>query len=462
VRLPSFIFSILTFPILFLLLKKISPGKIALSISLLTTFLLALSPWHVLFGRTTFECNVALFFLLTGIYFFYKGLDKPIWFLFSSVMFAIAIPAYHSQRFVTPAVLLFLGVRYRHKLFSKNSLRFTLIGLAIGLVISLPTLFVATTPGFLARAAGLNIFSHQKLPAGFIEDYQGPFGGLVNGSWFLSSWEFTSLYTSYFSPRSMFVLGDSGPRSSFPELATFYLWQFPFYLYGLYLLLKRKELGELRFLTLILLLITPIPAAITRDPYITIRALPLVIPQLVVVSLGMLGFWEKIRYRVFQVGIISIFVVLVIYSLGKLYSSAIVLNEHFRGYNWDYGWEEVVKVVKGELDPSLPKVVDNSRFEPYSQFLFFLKYDPEKYQKENQEVLLSEYYTNMNRNKTKKIGNIVTRPISWEKDPLVEQYLIGDGLSISRQQIDEHKLVLVKEILYPDRNVAFRIVKTQP
>src|SRR3989338_7263835 len=44
VRLPSFIFSMLTFPILFLLLRRISPAKIAVPFSLLVILLLAISP----------------------------------------------------------------------------------------------------------------------------------------------------------------------------------------------------------------------------------------------------------------------------------------------------------------------------------------------------------------------------------------------------------------------------------
>src|SRR3989344_8177489 len=74
VRFPSFFFSILTIPLIYLLIKKIAPQRNAEGPGLITSILLALSPWHILFGRTNFECNVALFFFLAGIYFFYDGL----------------------------------------------------------------------------------------------------------------------------------------------------------------------------------------------------------------------------------------------------------------------------------------------------------------------------------------------------------------------------------------------------
>ena len=113
VRFPSFLFSILTIPILYLLIKNITPKKYAEKLALISILMLAMSPWHILFGRTTFECNVALFFLLAGIYFFYQGLKVPKNLLLSSLMFAIAIPAYHAQRIIAPLIMVFLFFRHR-------------------------------------------------------------------------------------------------------------------------------------------------------------------------------------------------------------------------------------------------------------------------------------------------------------------------------------------------------------
>lgn len=472
VRLPSFIFSILTFPIIFLLIKKISPDKdrLATVLALTVTLLLAISPWHILFGRTNFECNVALFFFLAAVYIFYLALDKPKLFILSAVLFAIAIPSYHSQRIVTPLIILVLVIRHRQKIFIKQNRVILGSAAILGLLISLPTLSVATTPGFLARAAGLNIFSHlRQLPAGFLENYHGIFGGFINNPIFLSTQEFLSLYFSYLSPRFMFILGDYGPRSSFPQLSTFFIWQFPFYIYGLWLIIKEKSLNEVRFFTLALLLIAPIPAAVTRDPYSTIRALPLVIPQTIIISLGLIyAFRNTIsycaRFKIHTIMVknsfILISVLVICYSLFKLHSSVIVLNEYYRAKYWDYGWQQVTSTIQGLSN--LPVIVDNSRNESYISLLFFLKYPPEIYQKQNFEVPITEYYTNMSRNTTKTIGNIIIRQISWKEDLLQEQYLVGDNLSISDNQIKEHHLTIIKDIRYPDTSIAFRIVKTNP
>jgi len=404
VRFPSFSFSILTIPLLYLLIKelfnsnkekmKISNIKIEL-IAIISSFLLSISPWHILFGRTNFECNVALFFYLFGVYIFFKSLKKPKLLIASAISFAIAIPAYHSQRIITPLTLIALFIKYKKIILDKNHIKSFIIGAFIGLIISLPTVLVAFTPGFLARAAGLNIFSHQRfLPSGTNLTYIGNFNWFINNSFLLSLKEFISLYFSYLLPRNMFILGDYGPRSSFPQLSTFFLWQFPFYLYGIYLLTKDRALKTLKWYIILLLLISPIPAAVTRDPYSSIRALPLIIPQIIIIAIGLTELIEKllkskILIKIFFLGF-SIF--LVIYSLGKLYSSVIILNEYYRASEWNYGWEETVGEIK-KLDPNYSIVVDSARSEPYIQILFYLKFDPVIYQKENTSIPLNEYYT---------------------------------------------------------------------
>lgn len=473
VRFPSFLFSWLTLPILFLLIRKITSKKYALPIGLTTTFLLAVSPWHVLFGRTDFESNVALFFLIAGIYFFYKGLEKPKQLVLSALILGVAILTYHAQRIVTPLMIIILFVRFRKKLTSRKFINYLLIGSLVGLLILFPTLKIANTPGFWARASGLNVFSQlRQKPSGYIDDCKSNLCLLGNNSLFLSTKEFTSLYTTYFSPRSLFFLGDYEKRVSLPNLSTFYFWQLPFYILGLILIAKKKDLGELRYLTTALLLVSPIPAAITRDPYSTIRSFQMVVPINIIIALGIVDVFfcikiflkkKALKTTIYYLQFLTpvIVILTVIYCLAKIYSSVFILNEYYRSRDWNYGLKQVAGFVDN-LNPNLPVIVDDSRMELYAQLLFFLKFDPNKYQTDNFEVSNSEYYSNMNRVKTKKIGNTTTRPIDWNVDLLTEKYLIGDALSISNDQIQEHKLSLIKKIYFPDKSTAFIITKTNP
>src|SRR3989344_9032002 len=456
VRLPSFFFSVLTIPLLYFLIRKLSP--LSTTTAIISSLMLAISPWHTLFGRADFEANLALFFLLLAIYAFYSALRRPSLLIFAAIFFVIAFSAYHAERIIVPLILLLLFIRHHRTLLATHQRPFLLAGLILGLLLLLPTLSVMVSPGFLARSSTLNIFT--QVPSGHLSWYQGPLASLINARWYLTTKEFFALYLSYFSPRNLFLLGDYGPRSSFPDLATLFTWQYPFYLFGLYRLAIEKKLGELRFFMLALLLISPLPAAITRDPFTTIRALPLVIPLTFIVSLGLIRVYQLISPLLRKTALI-VFGLVIVYSLVNLYSSVIVLNEHFRAPYWDYGWQRVVDRLN-TLDPKLPVVIDNARAEPYSQILFFTKFNPEQYQRENFEVPLSEYYTNLNRNPVKNIGRITVRPINWEPDLIEEQYLVGDAIAISQQQISLNKMTLIEEITYPDNTPAYRVVLTNP
>jgi len=437
IRFPSFFFSILTLPLLYFLIKKLSSHQSPNTshLALIASLMLAISPWHVLFGRTNFECNVALFFLLLGYYLFQLSLKKPVMLVLSAFFLAIALPAYHSERILVPLIILFFVIKYFKILTSPSHLKYSIIGLVIGIVITIPTIEIFNTPGFMARVSTLNIFGAN--------------------SWGVKEWP--SLYLSYFSPRNLFWLGDSGPRSSFPGLSVMYLWQFPLFVYGIYLLFTKKIASDLKQFIILMLVISPIPASLTRDPFSTIRSLPLVIPLNIICALAIADLFERVKNK--KLFIVGSSLTLA-YSLLKLYSSGYLLNEYYRAQYWDYGWEQVANVIKNELDQDLPIVVDNARNEPYSQLLVFLKHDPIQYQKDNFEVSNQDYYSYMGRNTTKKIGRIVTNGIDWKNE--TERYFIGDYLSISHDQIRNNKLLLIKEIYYPDGSPAYRIVKTQP
>jgi len=458
VRLPSFVSSILTIFVLYGLLKHLT--KKDSLIPGIAVLLLSISPWHILFGRTNFECNLALFLLLSGMYTFMKGATRPYLYTISCILFAIALPAYHAQRIIAPLMVLFLLVTERDEWTKPNNRKWIATGVVVALIICIPTFIVSATPGFLARANGLNIFSHSRqLPAGFLSHITGRTGSIVNSSIFLSTQEFVSLYSSYFSPRNMFWLGDFAPRSSFPMLSTFFLWQLPLYLGGLWILMKGIVDQKLRNFTIFFLLISPLPAAVTRDPYATIRALQMVIPVSIIMSIALERWLTKLHKKVPTFGITIAISALVLYSLLKLYSSVIVLNEYYRARDWDFGWREVVEVIK-TLPADTPIVVDNSREESYIELLFFLSYDPVRYQQDH-PFNTAEYYTNMQHETTKRIGSIVTRPINWETDIVDGNVLIGDELTFSEAQMKEHNLSLVQDIFYPNGELAFRVVEVE-
>src|SRR3989338_8634099 len=87
-------------------------------LALLTSFLLAISPWHINLSRAAFEANIATFFIVTGVWLFLTGVQKSSvpgsnkkWFLvLSAASFALSIYTFNSARIVAPILVLMLSI----------------------------------------------------------------------------------------------------------------------------------------------------------------------------------------------------------------------------------------------------------------------------------------------------------------------------------------------------------------
>ena len=437
----------------FWLVKNVS-NKI--NLALITTLLLAISPWTIIFSRTSYETNLALMFLTIALWSFYKFRQNKNYLILAAIMAAISFLTYHSERVLVPLIFLILFIKESKNIFDKKNIKTLILAFVLGLVLILPTIKLMATPGFLSRVNTLSIFSKMVKPSwGFEEKLTDWKDVVFNNRYLLQIREFGSLYSVYFSPRYLFGLGDPGPRSSYPDIASFFLWQMPFWIMGIiWFFKKEKNTSDFKFLVISLLLISPIPASITRDPFSNIRALPLVLPITILMAIGMDTFLTKFK----RTGLI-ILMGLVIWSSGKIYLSVFKFNDYFRGWSWEEGVEQMVEKIKNE---KLPVVVDGERGEIYSQILFFTKTDPKIYQENNFEVNNKDYYTNMARNQKKQINNITIRNVSWHEDIYKEQILVGDGLSIGENQMKEHCLSLLFEIKDKEGKVLFRGVKTHP
>src|SRR3989304_8276793 len=107
VRLPSAIFGILTVLAVFFLVRELFKKN---NIALLTTFLLAISPWHIQFSRVAFEANVGVALNIWALVLFFKGLKEPLWLVSCAFLFGLGLYAYHSERIFLPLLVILLGV----------------------------------------------------------------------------------------------------------------------------------------------------------------------------------------------------------------------------------------------------------------------------------------------------------------------------------------------------------------
>lgn len=102
IRIPHMLLGILTVFVLYLLIKKIDTKETAW----IGSFLLAISPWHIIISRYGLESNLAIIFVLLGIYFFILGMEKNGYFLISAFFLGLSLYCYAVCWFFVPLFLI--------------------------------------------------------------------------------------------------------------------------------------------------------------------------------------------------------------------------------------------------------------------------------------------------------------------------------------------------------------------
>ncbi len=107
IRIPQVIVAVLSLWVCYLLMKKLFDTKMAL----ISMFVLAVVPWHIMLARWGLESNLAPGFLLFGLYFFVLGMENSKYFIISAVMYGLSLYSYATIWPFVP-IMLFSQVLY--------------------------------------------------------------------------------------------------------------------------------------------------------------------------------------------------------------------------------------------------------------------------------------------------------------------------------------------------------------
>lgn len=456
VRFPAAVFGALSIWIAFLVVKEIFNNEI---IALLTSIVLAFSPWHFHYSRGAWEVNVLLVFLLLGVYFFFRRK----W-IIAGLFFGLCFHIYNSAKLITPLLILGLILFFPEKL-KKNEWKKIALGILVMGILVLPVFYFT----FLGKAGGrlkvMSIFSYPR-PKEEREMILSQEGKLKGFSWFLFHNNLVYFgrgvlerYLNHFSSRFLFFEGDwSNHRHSVPYAGALNHMGILFLPLGAYYLIteKFKKQGFWWYW----LAIAPLPAALSRDIIQSTRSYFMVFPLSLLMALGIYYSYRLIRRlpKIFKMGILGILV------FGWFFSFIFYLDQFFvhlsfaYSEDWLYGYKEVVEFIKDKTD-NYEEIVFTSKYgQPYIYYLFYTQYPPEKYQK--QAKLIEHPEGDVGR--VEKIDNIVFREIYWPKDRFVKNRLyIGATYEIPPEDIKESEARVLKEIKFLNGKLAFKIVETK-
>jgi hypothetical protein len=259
---------------------------------------------------------------------------------------------------------------------------------------------------------------------------------LYNNPLYYFLWEFAGRYLAGFSPASLFVRQSAEPTLLIPDLAVLPLFLFPLWAAGLYLLMKEYR----RYPSLALLLVlSPLPLAITWNWFQSIRLTPLFIVFILLsgYAAARLVRWTGERVRLLNYRrILPIFLVVLIAGVAfwealYVFDATIVLTPLLYAGNWQPGFRQSMPMVAALRDKYDQVIIESPQSNAYIFTLFYQKYPPTQYLKELNYAKLA-----VGMRKFYDYGKFHFRPIYWPTDRNLHKTLfIGTVFDLPEQDL---------------------------
>ncbi len=345
VRFPSALLGTLTVLTTYFLGKFLFSRKIGL----ISSLLLAISPWHLQFSRYDHEANFMLFFSVLGVTLFFYSKKMPKLLITSAISFAFALNSYHGAKVWIPLILFAIFIFFFNDLLKYG--KYLLYAAIILIISTLP--YLLNFQKSLIRGESTGILSQNH-----------PLTTFLNG------------YLSHFSPKFLFISGDSIGRHAVTGMGELYIFELLLVLIGLFIIFRQKTQSSKFLLTW--LIFAPIPAALGTPTPHALRSITFLPLWSIFAALGavqILNFKSKFKY-------LMVIVILLIAS----YNIATYFHLYYKHYpkekalDWTDGYQQMVEYVSAIKDKYDKVFITNYFGQPYIFVLFYSKYDPVKYQ----------------------------------------------------------------------------------
>ncbi len=366
-------------------------------VALLSALLVAIEPWSFFLSRGAFEANLALLLFLSGVYFFLKAFEKGSYLLLSVFFLGLTVWTYNSFRIVTPIMFGVLVLLYKddlQKIFRKSP-KYFYLSLITVLVLLVPMIFQLINPVGQARYSKVSLIDEGSIAQIIEYRKNSPYSSIVTRliynrpSYFLS--RFLSNWVSHFKPGFLFFTGGDHYQFSVPGHGLIYLLNLPFFIIGIFLIIKELLRKNKVYMFLFSWLVfAPIPSSLTREAPHVLRSITMLPIPMIITAIGCAWFVFQLKNK-HKLLLILYMALLFVFAKNYL---ARYFGNYAKDYSWvwQYGYKEVVSyAVKNYSD--YEKIIVTKKYgEPHEFFLFFTSWDPDKYR--NDPNLIRFYQSN--------------------------------------------------------------------
>lgn len=471
VRLPAAIYGTVIVFLIFLLAKASLLNKGTNNFTLIVAFLAGSVPWLYMISRIGHTHIVLMLAFYTFHLILFMRANNLKAYLTSFIPLMISLFYYQSMIVLVPIAALF------YCWFLRKMLRLShvswIVGLGLILILTIGSRFLYSYQGIsiLYRATDLAIWrdinttADSDLSRGLariseptaITFWQDP--EKINGFFYnyplSATWVFVRNYLSFYSPDFLFIKGDPVLRHSTGMVGVFFPVLLPFLFYGIYLITTKKS--KFSFIFWLWLLISPIPAAVTKDGNGYLLRAVTMLPLLTIASgLGIYSVFAgaKIRFRLI-LGSLLIFV--------YIFSTISFLYSYFQVYpalsakSYEFGFKELSDFQKSQQNKIMLVVWDG--YYPHYHFRFWQQTPSKEYlgYKTGEIKFGKSKFNNEFYNLYFSLPNNIDDLSNFSKMNKVEFVAIPYNYVAS--YYDQQTMELVKVINYPDQSEAFRIFK---
>lgn len=441
VRLPAVILSVLTvwasYYIVLLLFSKRS--EFSTIFALFTSFLLAISPWHIYISRLGHESNACLSFLVFGVLFFLIGQRNKKGIFLSMIFFTLSMISYYSGQVFIPLFVLGLFVIFRKTVITIfSSSKKAQMGMVAFLVFLVPLLFALFSPAAITRFSGTSVFNVSsfwqenqarlnKLKEAKAKD--DSIGQVVNSQKFFIAGNFVKGYFSHFDIKWLTSNSSNEPFKA-PNVGLLYIWMIPFIVIGIINLIFTPLLdGKAKKLIFLWFFLGPLPGAIATQAPHAMRSYNVLPVWQIFAAFGLTYVFFKLKK--FNKFILLIFSLCVLISLVTFYKNYFIVFPKEQSSSFQYALAKTIPYVLSQKNNYQRIILSNSDnlYQSYMLFLYYSKYDPLLYQKLG--GTMSGGFA-----KTHVFDKYEFRPIDWNKDRLMLSTLFIGNITEFPQSIN--------------------------
>lgn len=442
-RLPSALIGSLSVVVIWFLVKELFGRKYGIFVS----FIMAINPWSIYFSRGAWESNVMVFLLLLGAVLAIRNR-----LVLAAIMWGLSLWTYQGAKLVVPLVALgywwFLGEK-------KQVFTHYWKPVFVAFLLALPLL--ANLKAQSGRLEVTNLFSYVR-PSGEVDRIlQQDNASRTSLVYYVFHSEkldqirgAVQRYLNHFSPRFLFEEGDwVDMRQTIAYYGYLHLPEVILLVLGITVLISQWD-SKTKFL-LWWLIVAVIPSALSRDAVSGVRALPLTIPLVAIIGLGLAKLTHK-RIAFALYALVMMFFMIRFIDLYYIHAP------FYKGDETLVMYRPTIELV-GRHEQNYQNIIFSSKFgQPYIFVLFYEKTDPREFWKS----VIRTSPRGVDVGEVTSFGKWQFGNFYWPDMRSVRSTIVvGDELELPEVDLHFPGVTKLGTILYPNGDESFKVVALQ-